>query len=767
MAGTISDVRVKLKGCNINQVLHASKDKNDNFSVCLFTANLSGQKNCFPPDIQQYGACVLFKVRSQHVPVNMKGKIGFELEGHWETDRFSKEDEKGKIFVAEGAYEELPDSKAGIVRFLTVAGKRRSLQAAATKIVDMFGKSSIEICANQPERIREAVTLTDDVVDAISSHCKSLLARLDVQKLLRKIKVKPDVITKIVDAYREEAADILRNDPYRLVSLLGFQITDYIALELGESPTSFRRLRAISVEATKLACNKTGCLCADSEKVLAFAEDLAPQVSPERIEEALQKAISDFALIKQGRFLYLKDDFLTDRNIADKVAAFAAGKSEKEAEIEAALLEWQKHNAIQLSPKQLEAVRNLKYRMSIVTGGPGTGKTTCLRAIMDVYHAVWPSENILLMAPTGLAAKRMSESTKMKSTTIHKACGLVPSNNSSGFTATGSCTISGFVGIDEMSMVGEHLFDFALNSIVNSNSTRIVLLGDVDQLAPVSKGDVLRDLIQCGVVKTVFLDVNYRQGNTSTITDASVKIREGNAYIGSQRKLKFDDEFSFFGITNPNDEKAEADAILKKVVEEYVSGVKQYGEKGTIVLTPTHYDKGTPSGYLSKDRINKEIQAVVNPPSDAVPSVEIGRHLFAKGDRVIQRRNTEQVINGDLGTITDIRQTDDDVVVSICFDSLGATIDYDSTQMKDVELAYAITVHSSQGCEFPCCILPVSQTFGVMLTRPLYYTAITRAKKRMVIVGDEEAFKKALANKRRSFRKSLLGPRIITKFQKL
>lgn len=406
-------------------------------------------------------------------------------------------------------------------------------------------------------------------------------------------------------------------------------------------------------------------------------------------------------------------------------------------------------------------------------------KTITKQKFLDAQKAVAKSLNftkemdgkvkfgdILLMAPTGLAAKRMAESTGMNSATIHKACGLVPADNPSGFKAQGECRICGFVGIDEMSMVGEHLFAFAVDAVLNSPSTRIVLLGDTDQLAPVSRGDVLRDLIECGVIKTVRLDVNYRQGSTSTITDASIKIRENRAYSGMTRNLRFDDEFNFISVTDP-DEKTEADKIMKTIVEEYRKGVAQYGMQGTIVLTPTHYDKGTPTGYLCKNRVNVEIQAAVNPKTDGKPFYEVNHQTFMAGDRVIQRKNTEAVINGDLGTVQEILKDDDGVRVCILFDSKNEVLTYDSNDMKNVELAYAITVHSSQGCEFPCCIFPVSSSYGPMLTKPLYYTGITRAKKKLVMIGDEEALKKAVRTTRTQGRKSLLGPRIIKRLRNM
>ena len=534
---------------------------------------------------------------------------------------------------------------------------------------------------------------------------------------------------------------------------------------MGEPVDSERRMTCATIEALHIACQKTGSMCAEESAILARMAALTPQVSAERQKEALDSVAKAYSVIKQGKYYYDKDDFLAERKMSAKIVELASAKPVKEREIEDAFIKWQKENSIILSPRQAEAVRNLKYRISIVTGGPGTGKTTCLRAIMDVYHMVWPDEHILLMAPTGLAAKRMAESTGMNSSTIHKACGLIPANNSSGFTAQGDCTICGFIGIDEMSMVGEHLFAYAIDAVLSSPSTRIVLLGDTDQLAPVARGDVLRDLIKCGVIKTVRLDVNYRQGSTSTITDASIKIRENRAYTGNTRNLVFDNEFRFIPVVN-KDKEEEANEIMNHIVEEYLNGVSKYGMEGTIVLTPTHYDKGTPSGYLCKNRVNTAIQAVVNPKTDDKFCVEIGKQLFMVGDRIIERKNTEQVINGDLGTIQSIVQLESDVAVEIYFDSKGETLVYNNEDMKDIELAYAITVHSSQGCEFPCCIIPVSMTYGVMLTKPLYYTGITRAKKKLVMIGDEEALKYALQNFRKQTRKSLLGPRIITKLKK-
>lgn len=752
---------VTLNKCNVKRVLKAVPTST-NYACCIFTTCVKGQEDMFPPEVRRYGGMTAeFKATSQHIPVELLKKISFRLEGHWTTD--SKE-ENEKIFIAEKATEILPETESEVCKFLmrncSSLGK-----TMANHIVERFGMNTLDVCAHHCKQLFDIPRIDDKVIAKLNDACLSALVRADVLKLLQGVDVSPSAINTLVETYGNETIHVLENNPYKPVPILGFAVMDQIALAMGEPVDSERRMTCATIEALHIACQKTGSMCAEESAILARMAALTPQVSAERQKESLDDVAKVYAIVKQGKYYYDKDDFLAERKMSAKIVELASAEPIKEREIEDAFIKWQKENAIILSPRQAEAVRNLKYRISIVTGGPGTGKTTCLRAIMDVYHMVWPEEHILLMAPTGLAAKRMAESTGMNSSTIHKACGLVPANNPSGFTAQGDCTICGFIGIDEMSMVGEHLFAYAIDAVLSSPSTRIVLLGDTDQLAPVARGDVLRDLIKCGVIKTVRLDVNYRQGSTSTITDASIKIRENRAYTGNTRNLMFDDEFRFVPVAEKDKEK-EANEIMNHIVEEYLNGVSKYGMEGTIVLTPTHYDKGTPSGYLCKNRVNAAIQAIVNPKTDDKLCVEIGKQLFMVGDRIIQRKNTEQVINGDLGTIQSIAQLESDVAVEIYFDSKGETLVYNNEDMKDIELAYAITVHSSQGCEFPCCIIPVSMTYGVMLTKPLYYTGITRAKKKLVMIGDEEALKYALQNFRKQTRKSLLGPRIITKLKK-
>ena len=737
------------------------------FAICAFTAK-PAEKDKLPDGLRMYGTTAMF-LASGRIPESDKG-VQFALTGAWaKNKRGAGKKGEEKIFEVSRAVIAVPETENGVAQYISQNCKGYVAKTMAKQLAARYGKDAIRICAHDTDRVRrDFPRLNEKKAELLAASCRAVLILDDLESLLGDANISRDVLDKIVDAYGDRTVEMAKNNAFQFVDVAGFAVSDKIALAAGMARNDARRIRAGVMESVRGVCKKTGCLCAETGAVLSTAyELLGNDVPAVAVQHGCETLCDSYALVKQGRWLYIKEDFVTERSLADHVARFVSAPADKEAEIEKAFVEWQRENSIVLGAKQAEAVRNLKYRISIVTGGPGTGKTTTLRAIMDVYHKVFKQDPILLMAPTGLAAKRMTDSTHMAADTIHHACGLVPANSASGFSPAKDCTIRpGFIGIDEMSMVGTHLFGFAMDAIPNRENTRIVLLGDVDQLSPVARGDALRDLIQCGLVKTTVLDCNYRQGADSAITDAAIKIREDRAFLQNACDFRFGEQLLFTDCKR-DDLREEADAVIEAVVQQYLDGVAQFGVKGTIVLTPTHFDRGTPAGYLCKDVLNNIIRDKINPDDATKTSCKIGNQVFRTGDRVIQRKNTDDAINGDLGSIVRIlNSTDGDMEVEIDFDGKPAHLLYGKKEMRDVELAYAITVHSSQGCEFPMCILPVSMSYGIMLTRAVYYTAITRAKTKLVLVGDQAALKRAIDNKRRGVRKSLLGPRIITKTKK-
>ena len=737
------------------------------FAICVFTAK-PAEKDKLPDGLRMYGTTAMF-LASGRIPESDKG-VQFALTGAWaKNKRGAGKKGEEKIFEVSRAIIAVPETENGVAQYISRNCKGYVAKTMAKQLAARYGKDAIRICAHDTDRVRrDFPKLNEKKAEMLATSCRAVLILDDLESLLGDANISRDMLDKIVDAYGDRTVEMAKNNAFQFVDVAGFAVSDKIALAAGMEKNDARRIRAGVMESVRSVCKKTGCMCAETDAVLSTAyELLGNDVPAVAVQHGCETLCDSYTLVKQGRWLYIKEDFVTERSLADHVARFVSVPADKEAEIENAFAEWQRENSIVLSPKQAEAVRNLKYRISIVTGGPGTGKTTTLRAIMDVYHKVFKQEPILLMAPTGLAAKRMTDSTHMAADTIHHACGLVPANSASGFSPARDCTRRpGFIGIDEMSMVGTHLFGFAMDAIPNRENTRIVLLGDVDQLSPVARGDALRDLIQCGLVKTTVLDCNYRQGADSAITDAAIKIREDRAFQRDACDFRFGEQLLFTDCKR-DDLREEADAVIEAVVQQYLDGVAQFGVKGTIVLTPTHFDRGTPAGYLCKDVLNNIIRDKINPDDGAKTSCKIGNQVFRAGDRVIQRKNTDDAINGDLGSIVRIlNSTDGDMEVEIDFDGKPAHLLYGKKEMRDVELAYAITVHSSQGCEFPMCILPVSMSYGIMLTRAVYYTAITRAKTKLALIGDQAALKRAIDNKRRGVRKSLLGPRIITKTKK-
>lgn len=436
---------VKINKCSVNKVMRVVHDTKNAYSVCLFTANYTKQAEAFPDNIQKYGTTALFKVSSYHLPAKLLGKISFNLEGHWEKDTHgTKGDEK--IFVAEKASESMPETRAEIIKFLMNSSKGVGKVTAET-IYNKFGDETLDICAHKPRRLRDIPKMTEQMLGNINAACLSALVRADVQILLGKAELEVSVINQIVEAYGDEATTVLKSEPYKLVRLLGFSTTDHIAMSMGEEPDSERRLRAATIEAQKRTCSKTGNMCAEGSAMLLQLKALVPELSDETIADAVAKTAADYDIVRQGRYYYDKTDFIAERGMAAKVAALANEMPTKEKEIENAFLEWQKENSIILSPRQAEAVKNLKYRISIVTGGPGTGKTTCLRAIMDVYHKVWPSEHKLMRWIVSYEHRRADVITKIlkdsnaskqnadfnyvcslmyKSVIIGKTCAMIP-----------------------------------------------------------------------------------------------------------------------------------------------------------------------------------------------------------------------------------------------------------------------------------------------------------------------------------------------------
>lgn len=550
--------------------LFVSDDKR--YTIAYFTVNARDARLYLPQDAKtkQYGTTHMFIVKG-FIPDGIDN-IAYELTGCWSIDKNRNQ----PYLDVQKANISIPTRKKSVIAFLRSNCKGIG-NVKATAIANAFGENTLSVCANEPEKLKKKVpSLTDKDIKVLKHGCQALTYKYDIRCFLDdKNVVLPDYqIDAIADEYGAEALNVIKEKPYKLITLLPFQTCDKIGLAMGVSPNARRRYVAALVEAQKQLCRQNNTVCVREDLLVAEAYKLLNHHNDELMKMSVKLLVDNYRFIrfgssKSGNWIYSKDDYTVERNLARKLAAFIKRGPSKQKEIDAALAKWKKNSPIQLSEKQEEAVRNLAYPISIVTGGPGTGKSTTLRACLEVYkEAFKKNATILCMAPTGRASKRMAECTGLPAQTIHSACALVPSKAAGGFTAQDDCKISeNLIAIDEMSMVGIHLFDFVMNAIENEPNKKIILLGDVDQLPSVTPGNVLFDLIKCNQIKYTVLDRNYRQGSNSTIADAAYAINNGMS------NLPTDETFQFIDCHNPDSEK-ETEDISNIIIQKYQEGVK-------------------------------------------------------------------------------------------------------------------------------------------------------------------------------------------------
>ena len=393
---------------------------------------------------------------------------------------------------------------------------------------------------------------------------------------------------------------------------------------------------------------------------------------------------------------------------------------------------------ITLAPEQREAVKvALSTKFCVITGGPGTGKTAVQRAILDLYQEKYPEAQIICCAPTGQAAQRMKESSGLPASTIHKA--LCIKANPDGTLTEGIMLNADLILVDEVSMMDAFLAERLFAAI--PPHARLILVGDADQLPSVGPGAVLKDIINSGAVPVVRLDHVFRQSTGSRIATNARLIKHGNL------SMEYGPDFMFFDSKDL--------AISADIIENlYMQEVQKFGVDGVAFLTPFRRRTET-----SVDAMNARLQALVNPPAPGKAEAVSGQLRFRLGDKVMQIKNYEQVNNGDVGYITNITGPENEAVVEIDFGD-GRIMKYENDQLRMLDLGYASTVHKSQGAQYKSVILNLQCAHAIMLMRAIVYTAITRARLRLTIVGERKALCRAIRNTKADQRGTRLAQRI-------
>lgn len=668
------------------------------------------------------------------------------IQGFWKIDR-----QYGRQFSAISYEESLPASLFGIQKYLGSGLVKGIGPVYSRKIVDRFGTETFTVIEEHPEKLSEVPGIG-------KGRIKKIKASWDAQKEIRNImvflqehEVSVAHASKIYKVYGNESIRVVTENPYRLADDIwgiGFKTADQIAAKMGFEKERFERLRSgLVYTLNKLAenghCYATRKMLLDSGCELLEVERQALEATLAKMQEAedvkTEKLVPEFLLQEdeaEPLAIYLPAFYFAEIGIAAKlrhlirVAPHVRLNGEIVKNIGA-------ETGMQYDDIQLAAIETAAAsKVMVLTGGPGTGKSTTTLGIIRAFAKV--HAKILLAAPTGRAAKRLSEVTGMEAKTIHRLLEFKPPQ---GYQRNEENQLEGdLLILDECSMIDTILMNNLLKAI--PDTMRLILVGDIDQLPSVGAGNVLRDVIASKTVPVVELTRIFRQAAASRIITNAHRINHGEFPDLSNGK-----KTDFFYVEEEDPEKA-AETIVN-LVKQRLPGYFHVGCDQIQVLTPMQ------RGAVGAAALNQKLQASLNPPG-AGEEIHRGGYTYRVNDRVMQIRNNydKEVFNGDIGRITAI----DDGEVLITFDD--REIEYDVSELDEIVLAYATTVHKAQGAEYPVVVMPVMMTHYVMLQRNLLYTGVTRAKRGLVLVGTKKAIACCISNVTVNARNTLLAPRL-------
>jgi len=663
-------------------------------------------------------------------------KVRYRLNGHW-----AKHPRHGLQFEVEGYEEVISHTKEGIIGYLASGQIKGVGRKIAELIYDTFGQDTLEILDREPEKLMSVRGISKKRLQKICDSYLATRGARDVIAFLSPHGVTANRAIKIYREYGKDTMDIIRNHPYRLVEMAGiaFKTADKLAMSLGLPAVSPERVDEALMYAIAEA-EVEGHLCLEKHDFLRRTLRLleTPEITEDMAAGRAYHLVQENRLVCYDGYVYRSSTATVENNIAFHITQQMKMEVEPYEHLDLAIMGEERKLKIRLAPEQRDAVKiALSSKFCVITGGPGTGKTAVQKAILDLYREKYPEATIVCCAPTGQAAQKMKESSGLPASTIHKA--LCIKANPDGSLTTGIMLNADLILVDEVSMMDAFLAE-RLFAAVPPNA-RLVLVGDADQLPSVGPGAVLKDIIGSGVVPVVRLDHVFRQSAGSRIATNARLIKHGNL------SMEYGPDFMFF---DSKDLAVSADIIENLYMQE----VKKFGVDGVAFLTPFRHKTET-----SVDAMNARLQALVNPAAPGKPEAVYGQLRFRLGDKVMQIKNYEQVNNGDVGYIIGITGPENEASVQIDFGD-GRIMEYENDQMKMLDLGYASTVHKSQGAQYKSVIMNLQCAHAIMLIRAIVYTAITRARLRLAIVGERKALCRAIRNTKADQRGTRLAQRI-------
>jgi exodeoxyribonuclease V alpha subunit len=676
-----------------------------------------------------------------HLPAVFAGEY-LEGEGDWVQDR-----DHGLQFKATSLRITPPHTKEGIVKYLASGLVKGIGPHFARRIVEVFGDRTLKIIDESPTFLTEVKGIGAKRIQQIRESWRSQQAVRGIMVFLQSNGIGTARAVRIYKTYGDQAVELVRANPYRLATDIwgvGFKTADELAERLGVSRDSPLRARA-AVRYVLHELSGEGHVGFPEAGVIERTTSLT-QISADIVCEAIEHERSVGEVIREPQadepWLYSKRLFLAEKGVADSLRNLRGGGHPLPKIDTAAALKWvEQKMGVELAPAQQNAIRQAtEQKLLVITGGPGVGKTTIVRGVVEVFSA--KKLRVALCAPTGRAAKRLSESTGREAKTIHRLLEFEPA--AGGFKRDQDHPLDfDLIVVDEASMVDIVLMNHLLRAI--SPWTCLILVGDVDQLPSVGAGSVLADVIASGAIPVVRLTEIFRQAGQSWIVRAAHAVNAGE--LPSSAPAGSGD---FFVI-----EAETPDAIMDKLVQMVRERIPaRFGfdpVRDVQVLTPMNRSE------LGVRNLNAVLQQALNPPSGKDEVQRFG-WTFRVGDKVMQTENNYQreVFNGDLGRVKSIDAVEQELVV----DFEGRPVPYDFGELDELALSYACSIHKSQGSEYPAVVLPLHTQHFMMLQRNLLYTGITRGKKLVVLVGSRRAIARAVQQQDHARRYSLLSQRL-------
>ena len=690
------------------------------------------------------------------------------------TGKFVTNSKYGEQFSFETSELIFPSSINGIKKYLSSGLIKGVGPKTAKAIVNTFKKDTLEIMEFAPQRLSEVKGISPKKAESIGSAFSELKKIQNTVMFLQNYNITTNMSLKIYEVYKEKTIENVKQNPYKLVEDIdgiGFSTADKIAQTMGIKYDSPFRMRAGILHILNENSDKNGNTYMPKEILFDQLSVLLGLEKKDNKDEYL-KVLDNLSLDnivkvffkKPYEIVMLSKFFMIETSVAQKLALLNESAKQSNKDVSKDIAHFEQINHITFDENQKNAIKNcIQNGVSLITGGPGTGKTTIIRCIMEILRA--DGNKVMLLAPTGRASKRLSESTKCEAKTIHRGLEVDFKGGKNKFVHNDKNPLDATVVIvDEVSMVDVMLMNALLKAL--RRDCKLILVGDKDQLPSVGAGNVLDDILKSGVIFVSFLTKIFRQNEKSLIVTNAHKINEGEMPIIDNTSTDF-----FF------DQKSDLSEIKRTIVEMVTKRIPNFQNTDVSkiqVLAPLK------AGVCGIENLNRCLQQEINPPSYKKIERQVGSVIFREGDKVMQTSNNYDlewvkrdeyleedgagVFNGDIGYISDIDAQTGEVVV--LFED-GRECVYPRTELGQLSLAYAITIHKSQGSEFDIVVIPVIAGTSMILTRNLIYTAVTRAKKMVVLVGEKKNLRQMISNVYTQTRFTMLKDFLITANEKV